>query len=55
METQKKSPEGSLNQGLNEGSTEQNKAASDTHFGYSTVRENEKESRVAEVFHSVAS
>ncbi|CAM5212126.1 bifunctional demethylmenaquinone methyltransferase/2-methoxy-6-polyprenyl-1,4-benzoquinol methylase UbiE [Oligella ureolytica] len=55
METQNKSPEGSLNQELAEDSTKQIKSTAETHFGYSTVSENEKEGRVAEVFHSVAS
>ena len=57
METQNKSTESPLNQGVAEDSLDQIKAAekAKTHFGYRTVSEDEKEGRVAEVFHSVAS
>ena len=58
MDTQKQSPDNSSNQELKGGSTQQQatqqSTAAETHFGYSTVREDEKAGRVAEVFHSVA-
>ncbi|NLJ51222.1 MAG: bifunctional demethylmenaquinone methyltransferase/2-methoxy-6-polyprenyl-1,4-benzoquinol methylase UbiE [Alcaligenaceae bacterium] len=62
METQKQSPENSSNQEFSEDSLNQDSSSgiktqvdAETHFGYSTVREGEKQGRVAEVFHSVAS
>lgn len=62
METQKQSPENSSNQEYSEDSLNQDSSSgiktqvdAETHFGYSTVREGEKQGRVAEVFHSVAS
>ena len=45
----------SVDKAIPESASSSANAESTTHFGYQTVAEGEKESKVAEVFHSVAS